>query len=129
MICLWLKIFFLKLIMIMYDHKEWYDWLIRISFIYIIIEIIYELEDDMNWQSGYIKDPINGGIYVGKWFVLRIYVTSETSDMSPDRSATNRQRDQRFRRTLLPDDSQPTAKRYVILWSCHRKNIVIVHGW
>ena len=34
---------FLKLIMMMYDHKEWYDWLIQISFIYIIIEIIYEI--------------------------------------------------------------------------------------
>ena len=60
MICIWLKIFFLKLIMMMYDHKEWYDRLIQISFIYIIIEIIYELKDDMIWQSDYVKNSING---------------------------------------------------------------------
>ena len=61
--------------------------------------------------------------------VLRIYVASETSDISPERPATNRQRDQRFQRTWLPDDSQPTASRYAVLWPCHRKNMVIAHGW
>ena len=61
--------------------------------------------------------------------VLRVYVTSETSDMSPERPATNRQRDQRFQRTWLPDDSQPTASRYAVLWPCHRKNVIIAHGW
>ena len=49
--------------------------------------------------------------------------------MSPERPATNRQRDQRFWRTLLPDDSQLTASRYAVLWPCHRENMVIAHGW
>ena len=38
--------------------------LTRISLIYIIFEIIYELEDDMNWQPDYVKDSVNEGIYV-----------------------------------------------------------------
>ena len=42
---------------------------------------------------------------------------------------TNHQRDQRFQKTLLPDDSQLTARTYEILWSCHRKNMIIAHGW
>ena len=48
---------------------------------------------------------------------------------SSERPATNRQRDQWFRRTLLLDDSQLTVRRYVVLWPCHRKNMVIAHGW
>ena len=48
---------------------------------------------------------------------------------SSERPATNRQRDQRFQRTWLPDDSQPTASRYAVLWPCHRDNVVIAHGW
>ena len=49
--------------------------------------------------------------------------------MSSERPATNRQRDQWFQRIWLPDDLQPTASRYVVLWPCHRKNMVIAHGW
>ena len=57
--------YLLKILMMMYNHKKWYDWFIRISFIYIVIEIIYKFKADMNRQSDYVKDPVNGGIYVG----------------------------------------------------------------
>ena len=110
------------------------DWFRYYMIIYFLIEIriwnmIYEkfwYKNNINWQPDYVKDPANEGIYVSNWFILRVYIVS---DMSPERSATNRQRDQRFRRTLLPDNSQLTARRYAMLWSCHRKNMVIAHGW
>ena len=78
---------FLKLIMMMYDHKEWYDWFIRISLIYIIIEIIYELKDNMSWQPDYVKDPINGA--------YMLVNNISWGFMSPVRPATCHQRDQR----------------------------------
>ena len=82
-----------------------------------------------NWQPDCVEDPANGGIYVGNWLSWGF--------MSPVRPATccqidqrqNRQLDQRFQRTWLPDDSQPTASRYAVLWPCHRDNVVIAHGW
>ena len=82
-----------------------------------------------NWQPDCVEDPANGGIYVGNWLSWGF--------ISPVRPATcrqidqrqNCQRDQRFQRTWLPDDSQPTASRYAVLWPCHRDNVVIAHGW
>ena len=44
-----------------------------------IINIIYKefwCKNDINWQPDYIKDPTNGGKYVGNWFILKIYVAS-----------------------------------------------------
>ena len=89
----------------------------------------YDIRNIMNWQSDYVKDPANGGIYVGNWFILKIYVVRKTSDMSPVRPATNYQRDQWFRRTLLSNDLQFTTRRYAVLWPSHRKNMVIAHSW
>ena len=79
-----------------------------------------------NWQPDCVEDSANGGIYVGNWLSWGF--------MSPLRPATcrqidqrqNRQLDQRFQKTWLPDDSQPTASRYAVLWPCHRDNVVIV---
>ena len=65
------------------------DWFRYYIIIYFIIEIriwnmIYEefwYKNNMNWQPDYIKYSANRGIYVGNWFVLRVYVASETSDI------------------------------------------------
>ena len=71
------------------------DWFRYYMIIYFIIEIriwnmIYKefwYKNIMNWQPDYVKDPANGGIYVGNWFVLRVYVARETSDKPPERPA------------------------------------------
>ena len=128
--------------MIKYDWMHWFCyalyWLISISHDYVffyrirIRNMIYEefwFKNDMNWQPDYVKDLTNRDKYIGNWFVLKIYVTSEISNMSPVRSIINHQRDQQFWRTLLSDNSQPTVRWYAVLWSCHRKNMVIAHGW
>ena len=47
----------------------------------------YDIRNIMNWQPDYVKDPANGGIYVGNWLSWGF--------MSPARPATCRQRDQR----------------------------------
>ena len=67
------------------------DWFSYYMIIYLLIEIriwnmIYEefwYKNNLNWQP--VKDPTNEGIYIGNWFVLRIYVARETSGKSPDR--------------------------------------------
>ena len=71
------------------------DWFRYYMIIYFIIKIriwnmIYEefwYKNNMNWQPDYVKDPTNGGIYVGNWFVLRVHVVRETSDKPPERLA------------------------------------------
>ena len=55
-----------------------------------IRDMIYEkfwFKNDMNWQPDYVKDSVNGGIYVGNWFILRVYITSEIRDKPPARPA------------------------------------------
>ena len=47
----------------------------------------YDIRNIMNWQPDYVKDPANGGIYVGNWLSWGF--------ISPTRPATCRQRDQR----------------------------------
>ena len=106
----------------------WLIWLEYQLFI-LFLKIKYELEDDMNLTIWLCKGPRQWGHICWQLIVLRVYVASETSDMSPERPVINRQRDQRFQRTWLPDDSQPTASRYAVLWPCHRENVVIAHGW
>ena len=104
--------------MMKYDWTYWFYyvlyWLILIPHDYVffyqtgIRDMIYEnfwYKNDMNWQSDYIKDFINRDIYVDNWFILRVYVASETSDMSLVRPVTNCQWDQWFWKTLLSDDS------------------------
>ena len=44
----------------------------------------------MNWQPDYVKDPTNGNIYVGNWFVLRVYVTIETNDKPSERPVVSK---------------------------------------
>ena len=39
----------------------------------------YDIRNIMNWQPDYVKDLANGVIYVGNWFVLRVYIVRETS--------------------------------------------------
>ena len=107
------------------QRMTWLIWLEYHLFI-LFLKIIYELEDDMNLTTWLCKGPRQWGHIRWQLIVLRVYVASETNDMSPERSATNHQRDQRFQRTWLPDDSQPTASRYTVLWPCHRDNVVIV---
>ena len=71
------------------------DWFRYYMIIYFFIEIriwnmIYEkfwYKNNMNWQPDYVKEPVNRGIYVGNWFVLRVYVARETSDKPPARPA------------------------------------------
>ena len=63
-------------------------WFRYYMIIYFIIEIriwnmIYEefwYKNNMNWQLDYVKNPTNGGKYVSNWFILRVYVTNETSN-------------------------------------------------
>ena len=93
-------------VMIKHDWAYWFHYalywsiLIPHNFIFFyqirIRNMIYEefwYKNNMNWQPDYVKDPVNGSIYVGNWFVLRVYIASETSDMSLARLATNRQWD------------------------------------
>ena len=47
----------------------------------------YDIRHNKNWQPDYVKDPANGGMYVGNWLSWGF--------MSPARPATCRQRDQR----------------------------------
>ena len=71
------------------------DWFRYYMIIYFIIEIRiwnmimknYDIRNNKNWQPDYVKDPANGGIYVGNWLSWGF--------MSPARPATCRQRDQR----------------------------------
>ena len=103
----------------------WFEYQLLILF----LKITYELEDDIKLTIWLCKEPRQRRHIRWQLIVLRIYVASETSDMSSERPVTNRQRDQRFQRTWLPDDLQPTASRYAVLWPCHRENMVIAHGW
>ena len=54
----------------------------------------YDIRNTMNWQPDYVKDPANGGIYVGNWlswgFMSPARPTTcarETSDKPPTRPA------------------------------------------
>ena len=115
----------------MMHYIDWFRYYMIICFI-IEIRIWNMIYEELWYKKHYelttwlCKGPCQWGHIRWQLIVLRVYVASETSDMSPERPATNRQRDQRFQRTWLPDDSQPTASRHAVLWPCHRDNVVIV---
>ena len=125
--------------MLWWSMIEYIDFIILIDFdttwLYVLLSKLeyetwfmknYDIRNNKNWQPDCVEDAANGGIYVGNWLSWGF--------MSPVRPATcrqidqwqNRQLDQRFQRTWLPDDSQPTASRHAVLWPCHRDNMIIV---
>ena len=50
----------------------------------------YNIRNIMKWQPDYVKDTVNGGIYVGNWFVQRVYVVREISDKPSERPAVSK---------------------------------------